>query len=58
MGISQSGNLGDLFPAGVDPNKPALIIALGPAEEVVTTYAGLRDRSNAGATASPSWPPT
>ncbi|MGY9054770.1 MAG: class I adenylate-forming enzyme family protein [Alphaproteobacteria bacterium] len=47
MGISQSGNLGDLFPAGVDPNKPALIIALGPAEEVVTTYAGLRDRSNA-----------
>lgn len=47
MGMHESGNLGDIFPADVDPQKPALIVAHTPESETVVTYAALQGQSQA-----------
>ena len=47
MGMHESGNLGDIFPEGVDPQKPALIIAHTPNRDTVITYAELQAQSQA-----------
>ena len=47
MGMHDSGNLGDIFPAGVDPQKPDLIVAHTPETETVVTYGALQAQSQA-----------
>jgi long-chain acyl-CoA synthetase len=47
MGMHESGNLGDIFPAGVDPRKPALIVAHTPESETVISYGALWAQSQA-----------
>lgn len=47
MGMHESGNLGDIFPAGMDPQKPALIVAHTPDSETVISYGALRAQSQA-----------
>ncbi len=47
MGMHESSNLGDIFPAGVDPRKPALIVAHTPKSEAVISYGALRAQSQA-----------
>ncbi len=47
MGMHESGNLGDIFPADVAPDKPALIIAHTPASETIISYGALQARSQA-----------
>ncbi|MCA8926572.1 MAG: acyl--CoA ligase [Alphaproteobacteria bacterium] len=47
MGMHESGNLGDIFPAGVDADKPALIVAHTPETATTITYGALQARSQA-----------
>ena len=47
MAMHESGNLGDIFPVGVDPRKPALIVAHTPASETVISYGALQAQSHA-----------
>ena len=46
MGMHESCNLGDIFPADVDPQKPALIIAHTPESETVISYGALQAQSH------------
>ncbi|HKK29572.1 MAG TPA: class I adenylate-forming enzyme family protein [Alphaproteobacteria bacterium] len=47
MRMHESGNLGDIFPVDVPPEKPALILVHGSETERVVSYAHLRARSHA-----------
>ena len=47
MGMHESGNLGDIFPADVDPQKPALIVAHAADSETVISYGALQAQSQA-----------
>lgn len=47
MGMHESGNLGDIFPAGVDPQKPALIVAHSVDSETEIPYGALKAQSQA-----------
>lgn len=47
MGMHESGNLGDIFAAGVDPEQPALIVAHTPESETVISYGALRAQAQA-----------
>lgn len=47
MAMLETNNLGDIWPAAFEPDKPALIMVHGPESEAVITYRALKARSHA-----------
>lgn len=47
MAMLETNNLGDIWPADIQPDKPALIMVHGPDSEAIVSYGALRARSNA-----------
>ena len=47
MSMLETNNLGDIWPADMQAEKPALIMVHGPESEAVITYGALKARSNA-----------
>ena len=47
MSMLETNNLGDIWPADMQAEKPALIMVHGPESEAVITYGALKSRSNA-----------